>query len=92
MFAVDKQMGAGLKRGCATVGVTRAGTQGLHNTPGSAPSMQGYRGPGHLCVRGGQQQIATSHDPSVRVAQPCPSPHRWGGRQMSLGTSEGRFF
>ena len=95
MFAVDKQMEAGLERGCATVGVTWAGTQGLHKTPGSAPSMQGWGGggAGHLCVREGPQQIATSHVPPVRVAQPlCTSPHRGGGRQMSLSTSERRFF
>ena len=48
---------------------------------------------GHLCVREGPQQIATSHAPPVRVAQPlCTSPHRWGGRQMSLSTSERTFF
>lgn len=50
MFAVDKQMGAGLERGCAMVRVTRAGTQGLHNMPGSAPSMQGWGGGLGTCV------------------------------------------
>ena len=66
MFAVDKQMGAGLERGCATVGVTWAGTQGLHKTPGSAPSMQGWGGGGWalVCERGTAADSHISCPPS----------------------------
>ena len=67
MFAVDKQMEAGLERGCATVGVTWAGTQGLHKTPGSAPSMQGWgggRGWALVCERGTAADSHISCPPS----------------------------
>lgn len=75
MFAVDKQMGAGLKSGAVHGGSDRQAPRAWHNTPGSAPSMQGYRGPGHLCVRGGQHQIATSHDPQEGAQPLHPHPH-----------------
>ena len=52
MFGVDKQMGSGLERGCAMVGVTRAGTQGLHNMPGVLLPCRSWGAWALVCLRG----------------------------------------
>lgn len=90
MCGEDKQMGAGLERGCSTMGVTRAGTQGLHDKAGSSAF---HRGTGRALGVGGDRSRRPHLMPLyVRIAELPGTPPHCGMGQMSLSISEKKFF